>query len=258
MKICILASGSSGNSTVITTDRTSILIDAGISAVKILSRLQQLELDLTTLSAMVITHEHIDHIRGAGPLTRKINVPLYCNRATWDRAKHIIGKVKQVHFIEPAKPFTIGDFNLKSFSVPHDANDPIGLTIEHNSKKIGFATDLGYPTQLIKERLKECHALIIEFNYNRDLLLAGPYTWPMKQRIMGRKGHLSNEDACGLLEDIISEKLNHIILAHISENNNVPDLALMCVQELCHRIGHNNIRFTIGNPDRQSEWIPIT
>jgi len=257
MKIAIIASGSSGNCTVISENSTSVLVDAGISASRILTALEELEFDFSTLKAILVTHEHTDHIKGIGPIARKTGIPVFCTSETWQRSQHVIGTIKQTVFIKSGEQFQLEHLAITPFSIPHDADNPIGLTIEANGKKVGFATDLGYPTQLIKQRLLGCQALLLEFNYNRDMLISGPYTWPMKQRIMSKRGHLSNDDACSLLDDVIHDDLQHLVLAHISENNNLPELALLSARELCSNRGLQNVVFTIGKPRSHSNWLHL-
>lgn len=257
VRMCVLASGSRGNSTLVCTDSEALLIDAGISAAKISAYLETLQINPFKLKGIVITHEHTDHIRGVGPLSRKYGVPVFCNIDTWAKAKSVVGNVPSLIGIEPGAPFSICDFRIVPFSTPHDALNPIGLTVEVLGKKIGIATDLGYVTRLIRERLRGCHALMLEFNYNRDMLIAGPYTWPMKQRIMGRMGHLSNEDACSLLEDVITPELSHIVLAHMSENNNLPELALMSVRDVCIKNSLEHITVIAGRQGERSDWINL-
>lgn len=257
MRIAVLASGSQGNATLINSGTKSILFDAGISARKILTYFDELELHTSTLKAILITHEHSDHIRGIGPLARKLKVPVFCTEQTWNKAHHSIGNIEQVEFIEAGRDVTIENFLIKPFSIPHDAEDPLGFTIEQNGCKIGIATDVGYPTNLIRQRLQGCRLIQLEFNYNRELLIAGTYTWPMKQRIMSKRGHLSNEDACILLEDLLSDELEHIILAHMSENNNLPELAMMCVQDLLVRSGKEHITCTPGSQRKRTDWITL-
>ncbi|MBN2384840.1 MBL fold metallo-hydrolase [bacterium] len=255
MKISIIASGSKGNCTIVSDGQCSILIDAGVSASRIVNALSELELDVSTLKALIVTHEHTDHIRGIGPLTRRTGIPVFCTQETWARSKNIIGTIDKVFHIESGISFQIEHITIHPFSIPHDAEDPIGLTLEANGRKVGLATDMGYATQLIKQKLKDCQALLLEFNYNRDMLISGPYTWPIKQRIMSKKGHLSNDDACSLLEEIIHDDLQHLVLAHISENNNLPELALLSAQDLCNQCGHRDVHLTVGNPYKHSPWL---
>jgi phosphoribosyl 1,2-cyclic phosphodiesterase len=255
VKMRVMASGSRGNATLVQGADRALIIDAGISASKIINYLLEFKVAPGCISGLILTHEHSDHIRGAGPLVRKLGIPIYCNEETWERAKNVIGNVPEVRGIDPGKPFSIHEFTINPFSTPHDAQNPIGLTIETNGKKIGVATDLGYPTRLVMERLKGCHAILLEFNYNRDLLIAGPYTWPMKQRIMSRRGHLSNEDACSLLEEVLGEELEHVVIGHISENNNLPELALLSAQDLLRQFGYEHVTLSTGSPDIPGEWI---
>ena len=225
ISICVLASGSKGNSTFISNGHTGILFDAGLSGVEIERRLQSRGLSTESLKAIVVSHEHTDHVHGVGVLSRRYGLPVYINRKTAGAATHI-GKVHQKIYFECGIEFKIGSFKIHPFSLSHDAADPAGFTICRNGIKIGLATDLGIATSMVAEHLKNCQALILEANHDPQMLIDGPYPWPLKQRIQSRMGHLSNLDSTSLLSKIVHHKLEHVILAHLSETNNTPDKAL--------------------------------
>lgn len=225
MAICVLASGSKGNSTFISNGDTVILFDAGLSGIEIERRLSSRGLSIDSLQAIVVSHEHADHVHGVGVLSRRYGLPVYINRKTAGAAANI-GKVHQTVYFECGVEFNIGNLRIHPFSLSHDAADPAGFTISRNGIKIGLATDLGVATTMVAEHLKYCRALILEANHDSQMLIDGPYPWPLKQRIQGRTGHLSNSDSKSLLSKIRHHQLEHVILAHLSETNNTPDRAL--------------------------------
>jgi phosphoribosyl 1,2-cyclic phosphodiesterase len=225
MAICVLASGSKGNSTFISNGPSGILFDAGLSGVEIERRLQSRGLSTESLKAIVVSHEHSDHVHGVGVLSRRYGLPVYINRKTAGAATHL-GKVHQKYYFECGVEFKIGNLTIHPFSLSHDAADPAGFTVRRNGIKIGLATDLGIATNMVTEHLKNCRALILEANHDPQMLIDGPYPWTLKQRIQSRMGHLSNLDSTSLLSKIVHQKLEHVILAHLSETNNTPDKAL--------------------------------
>ncbi|MGB5984826.1 MAG: MBL fold metallo-hydrolase, partial [Desulfobacterales bacterium] len=232
--VCLLASGSKGNAIFISDGHTSILLDAGLSGKAIEARLAQRGLQAANLDAIVVSHEHSDHIRGVGVLSRRHGLPVYISPATRQAAPQL-GRLHQHHLFEVGTPFEIQTLCIHPFATSHDAADPAGFTIAHNGLKVGIATDLGIATAMVKERLKAVDLLILEANHDLRMLHDGPYPWPLKQRIKGRNGHLSNEDSRDLLADLIHAKLRHVVLAHLSETNNHPHLARKIVGPLLER-----------------------
>ena len=222
--ICPLASGSKGNSLFVSWKNNSILIDAGLSGIEIERRLESKKLSPESLTAIIVTHEHSDHIRGVGILSRRYNIPVYINKNTYEKASSL-GRLAGLQFFECGSSFKIDNLTVSPFTISHDAVDPAGFTLEYKNKKIGIATDLGIATNLVKEHLKNCSVLYLEANHDPDMLINGPYPWYLKQRIKGRQGHLSNMDSKELLEELNNENLKHVILAHLSEENNTPEKA---------------------------------
>lgn len=219
MKVCTLASGSSGNSLYIEYGGTKILVDAGISQRQMTQRLSAVGVSLSEIDAVVVTHEHSDHTTALP----RLGLPTYVASATAHLWKE---KVSELREFESDAPFTIKDLYITPFSVPHDALDPVGFTIETESgSKIGIATDVGTVTSLVRERLKGCTALVLEFNHDPEILLYSHYPWDLKQRIKGRLGHLSNGQASELLSGLIHRGLRHVVLAHLSQVNNRPEVA---------------------------------
>lgn len=228
LSICLLASGSRGNSIYISDGTTAVLIDAGLSGVEIERRLKSRGLSPENLDALIVSHEHSDHVNGVGILSRKYGLPVYMNADT-QKAAVRLGKVKHIHPFTCSTAFSINAMRFHPFSISHDAADPAGFTVRHGEKKIGIATDLGIVTGLVKEHLKGCALLILEANHDPDMLAEGPYPWPLKQRIKSRVGHLANADTHDLLHELQHDDLRHVVLAHLSETNNTPEIAFRTV-----------------------------
>jgi phosphoribosyl 1,2-cyclic phosphodiesterase len=224
--VCMLASGSKGNAIFISNGSTSILVDAGLSGIEIERRLKSRELNPEDLDAILVSHEHSDHIQGVGVLSRRFDLPVYINSKTIKAASSQLKNIKNIRSFECGSAFMLKTLALHPFSISHDAEDPAGFTIKQNGSKIGIATDLGIVTSMVKQHLKECSLLILEANHDQTMLANGPYPWPLKQRIKSRTGHLSNEDSKNLLNEIKHNKLEYLILAHLSETNNTPEKAL--------------------------------
>jgi phosphoribosyl 1,2-cyclic phosphodiesterase len=225
LAVCTLASGSKGNATYISDGRTSILIDAGLSGKEIQRRLTSRGLDPAKLNAIIVSHEHSDHTRGVGILSRRFKLPVYINQNTHSASAEI-GKPHEIRRFECGTTFNIRDLAIHPFSISHDAEDPAGFTVGSNGTRMAIATDMGIATAMVKEHLKHCALLILEANHDPQMLETGPYPWPLKQRIQSRTGHLSNADSRKLLNELQHEKLQHVILAHLSEINNTPHKAL--------------------------------
>ncbi len=226
LSVCVLASGSKGNSIYVSDGRTSVLLDAGLSGVDIERRLKAAHLSPDKLDAILVSHEHADHVRGVGILSRRYKLPVYISKETEKAAEPIVGKTAKTVSFECGDLFKIKTLAIRAFSLSHDAADPAGFTFSSGDLKIGVATDLGIATSMVKKHLKDCKALVLESNHDPAMLIEGPYPWPLKQRVRGRTGHLSNTDAQVLLKELLHDKLAHVILAHLSETNNTPEKAL--------------------------------
>ncbi len=229
LTLCVLSSGSKGNSIYISDGSTSILVDAGLSGIEIERRMKSKELLPEKLGAIVVSHEHADHIHGVGVLSRRYDIPVYISKKTFKAASPFLGEINEFKKFECGDVFTINDLTFHPFSISHDAEDTAGFTVSQNSIKIGIATDLGIVTTMVKEHLKKCSVLILEANHDPEMLANGPYPWPLKQRIKSRTGHLSNEQSKALLQEIQHDDLEHVILSHISETNNTPQKAISVV-----------------------------
>ncbi len=222
---CALASGSRGNALYLAAGEQALLIDAGLSGREIEKRLGQQDLDPRRLAAILVTHEHTDHIRGVGVLARRYELPVHMSAETHRVIGDSLGRLPACHHFKPGAAFRIADFHIHPFALSHDAADPVGFTIAHNGLRIGLATDLGLATGLVEEHLKGCDLLLIEANHDPEMLIDGPYPWHLKQRIQSRNGHLSNTAAGELLARIAHPHLRQIVLGHLSETNNSPWIA---------------------------------
>ncbi len=257
MRFCILASGSGGNACYVETDSTRVLIDAGLSARETERRLKLIGIQLASIDALIITHEHADHIKGAGPLTRGYDCPLYINQKTLENGQETLGRLTNPVIVQTGQDLKIKDLNVETFTKCHDAADPIGLVISFDGFRIGLATDLGRSTRLIENRLKGCHALILEFNHDLRMLEEGPYPLHLKQRIKGRHGHLSNEQAGELLEVLCHRNLKKVVLAHLSRANNYPEKAYQHAADVLNRCGLGGIDILISNQDNTGPMIEL-
>ena len=231
LTVCMLASGSKGNAIYVSDNSTAILVDSGLSGVEIERRLKSRGLNPSELDAILVTHEHADHIHGVGILARRFSLPVYISRKTGMGVPAKAGFIRDMINFECGSTFMLKTLKIHPFSISHDAADPAGFTITQDGTKIGIATDLGIATSMAVEHLKGCSLLILEANHDPDMLVNGPYPWPVKQRIKSRTGHLSNEDSKKLIMKVKHPRLKHIILAHLSETNNTPGKALSVVRE---------------------------
>ncbi|MEW6263702.1 MAG: MBL fold metallo-hydrolase [Thermodesulfobacteriota bacterium] len=228
IKYCPLASGSKGNALWVETGDGAVLVDAGLAGRELMRRLDAAGLNPGALQAILISHEHRDHVSGAGVLARRLRLPIYLNQATRRRAAFLLDHVETRDF-RTGEPFRLAGLAIQPFSVSHDAADPSGFIFERQGVKLGLATDLGVSTSLVRERLAGCRGLILEANHDPQMLMNGPYPWEIKMRVKSRHGHLSNQDAAELLAQVAHAGLAHVVLAHLSEVNNRPELALAVV-----------------------------
>lgn len=231
MRFCPLASGSKGNSIFIGTDQTKILIDAGLSLRALKSRLEAINIDLADIDAILITHEHIDHIRGLEALGCKLGIPVLANSDTAKAIYEILGQSPKFKIFSTGEPFEFGDIEINPFSIQHDAQDPVAFTLRHGSWKVGVCADLGFVTSLVKKELQGCDLLYIEANHQVSMVHSSHRPASYKQRVLSRQGHLSNDECAELVAEVVHSKLNHIYLAHLSSECNNPELALKIVRE---------------------------
>lgn len=254
LKACVLASGSKGNSIHVSDGETSVLIDAGLSGKEIVRRMNSRGLDPEKLDGILVSHEHSDHIRGVGVLSRRFRLPVHINGATGKSASSRLGRLHDSVRFDNGTGFMINKLVIHPFSTSHDASDSSGFTIKRNGTKIGVATDLGIATAMVKHHLKDCNLLIVEANHDPGMLISGPYPWHLKQRIKGRTGHLSNRDSKELLKELMNGRLSHIVLAHLSETNNTPDKAL---GEVGLAMNRNGVKLTAALQDKCGEIINV-
>ena len=231
LKFSVLSSGSGGNSVYIEADGKRILIDAGLSEKKLSQRMAHIDRSLNGLDAVFATHEHSDHIRGMGPLLRRHQLPLYTTEGTYNRARHSLGPLPSFNRIRAGQPVEFGELVVEPYATPHDAEESVAFVIHFRGLRLGLATDLGKVTAEAKSKLQKLDALLIESNHDVEMLDAGPYPWVTKKRIKSDVGHLSNE-ACGeMLSSIKHSGLRLIVLMHMSETNNHPELARITARQ---------------------------
>jgi len=253
-EVCVLASGSKGNAIYVSNERSALLVDAGPSAIEIERRLGSRGVRPEALDAIVVSHEHADHVHSVGVLSRRFRLPVYINEPTLTAARARLGSLHEIRRFHRGVAFSIGSLTIHPFAVCHDAADPVGFTIEDGSSKIGIATDLGVATQLVRHHLKGCCLMVLEANHDLKMLEEGPYPWELKQRIRGRLGHLSNEASRDLLAEVVHRELQHVVLAHLSETNNRPDRALAVVREAVD--GHGT-RFSLAEQHAPGAMITL-
>lgn len=230
VKLTILGSGSNGNCAYVETPQTRFLVDAGLSGRQIALRLQSINRSLDDIQAVFLTHEHTDHTAGLSILANRKQIPVHSNRLTAESLRSRFPNFNNWHIFKTGTGFDFGDIHIETFSVPHDATDPVGYVIFSQQQTIGFLTDLGHATRLVKERIKDCSALVLEANHDIQLLHADKRRpWSVKQRILARHGHLSNDAAAEVVETVASDRLKHIYLSHLSEDCNKPELARAAV-----------------------------
>ncbi len=230
MNFCVLGSGSKGNCTLVESGSTAILIDAGFSGKEIRRRLALVNRTPEDLSAIVVTHEHGDHISGVGVLSRRCSLPVYANCGTHLAAEARVKKLYKRFEFGTGEAFIIDDLEIHPFRISHDTADPVGFVVSDSSTSLGYCTDTGRVTKLIGHHVRRCSALILEANHDPQMLMDGPYPMPLKQRVRSSQGHLANGDAARFLADLIDSSLQYVVLAHLSETNNQPQLALTRVR----------------------------
>lgn len=233
LKFCSLYSGSSGNCLFVSTNNTKVLIDCGTSCKKICEGLASIDSSIEDINAILVTHEHSDHVQGLGMVSKKFNIPVYANLETWnvmEKQKEKISE-KNIKLFENDKDFLLNDLTIHPFTTPHDAANPCGFSIHNGKKRLSIATDLGYMDNRIFEQLQNSSFVLLESNYEPELLDASKYPYHLKQRIKGPNGHLSNETAGKTISELMKKDLKEVILGHLSKENNFPELAYKTVAE---------------------------
>jgi phosphoribosyl 1,2-cyclic phosphodiesterase len=252
MRFASLGSGSKGNATLVEAGGTRVLVDCGFSCAETVKRLARFGLEADALDAILVTHEHSDHISGVARLSRRYGLPVWMTAGT--EAVHKGGELASWHCINSHQPFTVGDLQVQPFPVPHDAREPCQFVFSDGRRRLGLLTDVGSITPHMIAALDGLDALVLECNHDPSMLAAGPYPPGLKQRVGGPYGHLSNQQAAELLEKINTSSLQHLVAAHISEQNNLPQLAFDC---LTMAVGDNMGAIIVANQPDGMPWLGI-
>ncbi|MDX8363569.1 MBL fold metallo-hydrolase [Cytobacillus sp. IB215665] len=244
LQFSVLASGSTGNAFYIETNEQSILVDAGLSGKQMERLFLQIDRSISNLSGILVTHEHIDHIKGIGVLARKYQLPIYANAKTWSAMESKVGEIptEQKFIFDMGKVKSFGNLDIESFGVSHDAAEPMFYVFHHEGNKIALITDTGYVSDRMKGIINNADVFVFESNHDVDMLRMGKYPWNIKRRILSDVGHVSNEDAAIAMTEVIGDRTKRIYLAHLSQDNNMKDLARMAVSQTLESKG-----FIIGD-----------
>lgn len=240
--VATLASGSKGNCTFVGDHRHGVLVDCGLSTRQILLRMEELGLSEARIEGVLLTHEHADHIGAARVLDERLlrrqgeRVPFFCTAGT-DMGLPTRCRPTLVERIQPGQAFPLGRYVVEPFTVPHDTRDPVAYAVQHGETRAGVITDLGRSTRLVERMVSQLDICVLEFNHDVQMLMDGPYPWRLKQRVRGAHGHLSNAQAAALLRQGASAKLRHLVLAHLSDDNNDPDVAREAAEAAVHAAG---------------------
>lgn len=250
---CSLYSGSSGNSLFVESENTKLLVDAGVSSKKIEEALANLEIDPTSIDGILITHEHSDHVQGLGTFAKKFNLPVFVNKKTLDAMPKQKEKIseKNIKLFNINEKFEIGDLKVKPFSIPHDAANPCGFNIFKDDKKISIATDIGHMTNGILKNLEDSIFIMLESNYDPEVLKYSKYPYQLKTRIAGPDGHLSNELAGKTISYLLNSGLKQAVLGHLSKQSNFPELAYKTVIDeiMCTKYDENSLKLSVASRD---------
>ncbi len=260
--ITILGSGSKGNSILLHTEDSGILIDAGFSRKEMFARFVKTNIDPSIIKALLITHDHSDHVRGARILADQLKIPTFVNEMTYKHLhqRNLIGK--HVQIFDPGSAFAVDSFQIHPFSIPHDAMEPVGFAIFSDSSsgekfKVGIATDLGHLNNLVKTRLQECEALVLECNHDIKMLRDSERSLRLKHRIAGRFGHLNNEDSINAIETLLHEKTKHLLLYHLSSDCNCSELVANLASAKLAEMQRNDVNLKIALQDQPLETVWI-
>lgn len=258
-RFCSLVSGSSGNCQYIETERARILLDAGLSGKKVQELLSCIEVDPASIDGILVTHEHQDHIKGAGILSRRFDIPIYANEETWIGMRDSIGNIgeKNIKLIKNSRDFEINDMGITPFSISHDARDPLGYSFHSKDKKISVLTDTGVADEAIERNLKGSDFLMVESNHDPNMLKIGRYPQFLKQRVLGKLGHLSNEEAGNLIRNLDLNEDARVILGHLSMENNFPELAYQTVHNVLAEAGMEKLSIEMTYRDRPTRIYDI-
>ncbi|WP_426450363.1 MBL fold metallo-hydrolase [Paenibacillus sp. S-38] len=262
IRFTVLASGSTGNAMVVSTDEGKVLIDAGLSAKKVEGLLKEKGMSPEDLDAVLVTHEHSDHIKGLGAIARKYDLPVYANEKTWEELDRSIGEIAEGNrcVMQTGEMREFGDLQVESYGISHDAAEPVGYCFYQGEEKLSLATDLGYMSSKVKEKIQDSDVLILESNHDIEMLRMGRYPWNIKRRILGDMGHLSNEAAGEGLVDVMTTKTKRVYLAHLSLDHNMLDLAKLTVNNMVEdRLQPDDHRAKLMGTyhNRATEWDQV-
>ena len=257
MGITVLGSGSRGNATVIHTDDDAILIDAGFSSRELRNRMVRCGIDEKKVRAILVTHEHSDHVRGLRVCAQQLGVPVYANRGTAEILRSRDDKLGSLTIFASGSPFGVGRFTIEPFTIPHDAYDPVAFVVKLGPIKLGIATDLGHVNSLVSHQLRGCDALVVESNHDIAMLRNSDRTWSLKQRILGRHGHLSNDDGLELLRKVLHGRTRHVIMAHASSECNEYGLVEGGARRCLAELGREDIELHVATQDEgaRTVWV---
>ncbi len=257
LRLVVLGSGSGGNAVVVEVGGHRLLLDAGFSCREIERRLAQRGLAPAGFDAVVVTHEHEDHVRGADRFCRRHGVPLFATAGTLDGSPLSEPTRRGATVIRSGEPWEVGGFRLEAFSIPHDAREPVGLVLEDGcGRRVGLVADLGTRSRLAWGRLVDLDLLILEANHDLEMLRNGPYPWPLKQRVAGRHGHLSNADAADGLAELVCDRLHWVVLYHLSRTNNLPALAADAAGEALSKVS-SPATLLVSEQHQPTAWVEI-
>jgi phosphoribosyl 1,2-cyclic phosphodiesterase len=259
VRLTILGSGSAGNCAYLETDETRVLIDAGFSLRQIRKRLETIGRTPENLTGVLITHEHSDHVQGLAALGTKLRTPVYCNRPTAEAIQYRIPDRLNFRLFSTGASFDLGDITVDTFTVPHDAQDPVGFLLRTAGGNVAFLTDLGHATKLVLERVRKANILVLEANHDIKMLQDCPHRpWSLKQRILGRHGHLSNEAAAEAAQEVMSAALRHLYLGHLSRECNRPELAQEVMRTRLEQIGATHVRLELTTQNLPCATVDLT
>lgn len=257
LRVVVLGSGSGGNAVVIESDGRRLLIDAGFSCRELERRMKAAGVEPSSIAAVLLTHEHDDHVRGAGRFALKFRLPVFATRGTVAGTELPPDVVLRLETIESGRPVEIAGFVVEPFLIPHDAREPVGFVVEDGARRrVGLAGDIGCRSQLAWSRLRELDLLLLETNHDLEMLRSGPYPWHLKQRVASRHGHLSNAEACEGLPELLSARLRTVVLYHLSRTNNTAALAAATVRDTLVRAG-SSAEVVVSNQFESTAWLEV-
>lgn len=263
IRFTILSSGSTGNCTLIEYGSHRILLDAGLSLKRIEQLLKERGVAPETINGVLVTHEHSDHVRGLGAIARKYRLPIYANMNTWNQLDRLVGDLAddQRKVFKTGDMLSFGDLTVESFPISHDAAEPVAFNFHAGGRKLSIATDIGYMSPVVKDKLKDADVLVLESNHDIEMLRVGRYPWNVKRRILSDVGHLSNVAAGEALCELISERTKRVYLAHLSRDHNLLDLAKLTVNNILYESGVSTkdrpVRLMDTYYDHPTEWDSV-